>query len=70
MVAFWDIAPCSRVEIGERFRGAYCLFALMIEAVSTSETSDSFYKTTWRNIPEDQHLHIRLRENLTSEQGL
>jgi hypothetical protein len=29
-------------------------FALMMEAVSTSETSVSFYETTRRNIPEDK----------------
>jgi hypothetical protein len=27
--------------------------ALMVEAVSTSETSVNFYQTTWRNNPED-----------------
>jgi hypothetical protein len=43
--------------------------ALMMEAVHTSETSVSFYKTTRRNIPEDGHLHTRLRENLKSQQG-
>jgi hypothetical protein len=25
MTAFWDISPCSIVEIYRRFRGAYCL---------------------------------------------
>jgi hypothetical protein len=25
MTVFWDVAPCSLVEIGLRFRGAYCL---------------------------------------------
>jgi hypothetical protein len=29
-----------------------CAIALMIEAVSTSETSVNFYQTKWRNIPE------------------
>jgi hypothetical protein len=24
--AFWDIAPCSLVEVDQRFRGAYCLY--------------------------------------------
>jgi hypothetical protein len=33
-------------------------FALMIEAVSTSETSVNFYQTTRRNTPEDSHLYI------------
>jgi hypothetical protein len=25
MIAFWDMAPCSLVEVDGRFRGAYCL---------------------------------------------
>jgi hypothetical protein len=28
------------------------MIALMMEAVSTAETSANFYQTTWRNIPE------------------
>jgi hypothetical protein len=30
---------------------------MMMEAVSTSETSVSFYQTTRRNIPEDVNFH-------------
>jgi hypothetical protein len=43
--------------------------ALMMEAVSTSETSVSFYQTT-RHILEDIHLQTRRRENLKSHQIL
>jgi hypothetical protein len=25
VTAFWDIAPCSHDEVGQCFRGAYCL---------------------------------------------
>jgi hypothetical protein len=25
MTVFWDVAPCSLVQIDRRFRGAYCL---------------------------------------------
>jgi hypothetical protein len=25
MIAFWDRAPCSLVEVDRRLRGAYCL---------------------------------------------
>jgi hypothetical protein len=58
LTVFWDVAPCSPVETDRRFRGAYCLWAaLMMEAVSTSETSVNFYETTRSNIPEDSHLH-------------
>jgi hypothetical protein len=34
---FWDVAPCSLVEVYRRFRGAYCLHhqggTLMMEAL-------------------------------------
>jgi hypothetical protein len=42
MTVFWDVPPCSLVETDLRFRGAYCLhhlITLVMEAVSTSETS-------------------------------
>jgi hypothetical protein len=45
----WDVAPCSLVETGRRIRGAYCL-----PTRNTTETSVSFYETTWRNIPLDK----------------
>jgi hypothetical protein len=32
--------------------------ALMMEAVSTSETLVNFYETTRRNIPKDSHLQL------------
>jgi hypothetical protein len=64
-VCLLDVAPCNLVETDrsiERFRGAYCLhhqvIALMMEAVSTSEMSVSFYQTTRRNIPADSRLQI------------
>jgi hypothetical protein len=50
MTAFWDIEPCSLVEVDRRF------IALTMEAVNTSETSVNFYETTRRNIPEGYHL--------------
>jgi hypothetical protein len=46
------------------------MIALMMEVVSTSETLAIFYQTTWHNILEDSHLHIRCCENLKSELGL
>jgi hypothetical protein len=65
MAVFWDIAPCSLVEVYRRFRGAFCLhhqgdeslITLMMEAASTCETSVNFYQTTRRINPEDSHLH-------------
>jgi hypothetical protein len=61
---FWDIAPCSHVEVDRRFRGAYCLhhqWALMMETVHTSETSVNFNASTKRYIPEDSKLHMSRR---------
>jgi hypothetical protein len=40
---------------------------LMIEAASTSETSENFYQTTRHNNPEDSHLHTCHRENLKTQ---
>jgi hypothetical protein len=42
---FWDVLPCSKVEVDRRLRCAYC-DALMMEAVRTSETSVNFNLTT------------------------
>jgi hypothetical protein len=50
MAVFRDVAPCSLVEIDRRG------IALMMEAITTSETSVSFYQTTQWNIAEDSHL--------------
>jgi hypothetical protein len=43
--------------------------ALIMEVVSTSETSVNFYRTTWNKIPEDNQFHTRRRENLRSHQN-
>jgi hypothetical protein len=48
----WDAAPYNIVEIYRRVRVANYVY----QAVSTFETSDSFYKTTRRNIAGDNHL--------------
>jgi hypothetical protein len=34
------------------------IIALVMEAASTSETSENFYKTTRRYNPEDSHLQL------------
>jgi hypothetical protein len=62
MAVFWVVAPCSVVEVYRRFRDSCCkAIALMMEAVSTSETSVNFYHTTRRNSPEDGHLQDLLQ---------
>jgi hypothetical protein len=42
----------------------------IMEAVSTSEKSVNFFKTTIRNIPEDNNLHTCCRENLKFHHNL
>jgi hypothetical protein len=42
------------------------LVALMMESVSTFETSINLYETARHNIPDNSHLHILRRENLKS----
>jgi hypothetical protein len=67
MAVFWDVAPCSLVEVCRRFRGTCCLHQQAIkEAASTSETSVKFYQTTRHYKPEDSLLHTRRRENFKS----
>jgi hypothetical protein len=39
----------------------------MMETVSASETSVNIYRTTWCDISEDSHLHIRRRVNLKTQ---
>jgi hypothetical protein len=65
---FWDVAPCSLVEVYRRFRGAYCLhYQGDEEAANTSETSVNLYQIIRHNDPEDSHLHTRRHENLKSQ---
>jgi hypothetical protein len=70
MTAFWDVAPCSLMEVNRRFRYAHCLqlqIALMMEALRTYETSDNFYEPARRNISESFNLHTeKLTECLVS----
>jgi hypothetical protein len=58
MNVFWDVAPCSLVEIGRPIQrwltASIILMTLMMETVNTSETLVSFYQTIKCNIPEDK----------------
>jgi hypothetical protein len=62
MAVFWVVAPCSLVEVYQRFRA----IALMMEAARTSETLVNFYQNTRCYNPEDSNLHTHRRENLKS----
>jgi hypothetical protein len=63
ITAFWNVAPCSLVDV---YRRSEVLAASIIRAMSTSETSVNFYQTTRRNNPEDSHFRTLRRENLKS----
>jgi hypothetical protein len=43
MAVFWDVAPCSLVEITAVSEMLAAIIALMMETASTSETSVNFY---------------------------
>jgi hypothetical protein len=62
MAVFWVVAPCSLVEVYQRFRGPCCLHRQGDEAARTSGPLVNFYQTTRRDNPEDSPLH----ENETS----
>jgi hypothetical protein len=63
MVAFWVVAPCSLVEVHQRFKDVFIIRA-DDETAGTSGTSVYFYQTTLHHNPEDSHLTTRRRENL------
>jgi hypothetical protein len=50
MAVFWAVAPCSLVEVYQRFRGPCCLH----------------HQTIQCDNPEDSHLRTHRRENLKS----
>jgi hypothetical protein len=57
---FWDIAPCSLVEVDyvSKMINASIIRALIMVPGSTSETSVNFDETTRRNIPEGVCLFV------------
>jgi hypothetical protein len=65
IAVFWVVAPCSLVEVYQRFIGTCCIARMMV-AESASETSVNFYQTIRRYNTEDSHLRTRCRENLKS----
>jgi hypothetical protein len=68
MAVFWIVSPSSLTDVYRRSRGACCpIFSnidLIMDAVTTSETSAIFYHIIRRKNAEDSHLYSRSRENL------
>jgi hypothetical protein len=60
MAVFWDVAPCSLVEIDRRFRGAFCLHHQAYDP-DDAGTPVNTYQTTRCNIPEGSHFLISLQ---------
>jgi hypothetical protein len=60
MAVFWVVAPCSLVEVYQRFRGPCCLLH------QGDVTLVNFYQTTQCYNPEDSHLCTHRRKNLKS----
>jgi hypothetical protein len=60
VTSFWDIAPCSLIDVHRRFRSTCCLHH------QDNETSVYFHDTTRRFFPECCHLPTRYSENLRS----
>jgi hypothetical protein len=57
MTIFWDVVPCSLLEVYRRFRGACCLHHQGVEQAASEEFLAR--QTTRRNISEDSRLqHI------------
>jgi hypothetical protein len=58
MSVFSVVAPCSVVEVCQRFRGdaAYKINTLMMEAARTSEMLVNIYQATRRYNTEDSYL--------------
>jgi hypothetical protein len=65
----WVVAPCSLIDVYQRFRGPCSLHhqvTLMMEASRPSETLVNVYQITRRYNPDDSHLRTHRGENLKS----
>jgi hypothetical protein len=63
MTSFWDTAPCSIIDVDQRFRGVYCIHHQSNEAC-TFATSIYFNEIALRCILESCHLHTHCCETL------
>jgi hypothetical protein len=66
-IKFFIISVLHQQPGNGLFLASGLLIALMIEAVSTYETSVNFYQNTRRNIPQDSNPRTRHHENMKSQ---
>jgi hypothetical protein len=61
---FWVVTPCGLVGRYQRFGETYCLRPQGWIGGCFSETLVSSHESTLCHNPEEQHRHVRRRENL------
>jgi hypothetical protein len=68
MMAFWDIALCSLVEVYRRFRGAYCLHRRDEGSMHMRDLGllQRDYRALYPRQPSSSHLQTGRRESLES----
>lgn len=56
MLSSRDIAQCNLIEIDQLFILAYLLLRQDDDEIRVYETSVTYFRATWRSIPENYHL--------------
>jgi hypothetical protein len=56
ITVFWDVMPCAFIDRYPVVEEPAACFALMLEAVGSSETLVSLHQTTRHHIPKDSNL--------------
>jgi hypothetical protein len=70
MAVSWVVVPCSLLKLTGVSEISAAAIIRAKEAAGSSETLVNSHQSTWRNNPEDSHLHTRRRENLKSHRLL
>jgi hypothetical protein len=69
MATFLDIAPCSVVQTGQRFKNTNSIdHEAELMALRISEMSLNLYQTVRRNSPEGSHLQVFNRRVVSNNQ--
>jgi hypothetical protein len=68
-IIFWDMTPCSLLQLANCLLAKIISSTLKMEAICSSEASVGAQQTTRRHIPEDNTLHNHRCENLKCYKG-